>query len=211
MNEHNHDQEDFDKFYKNYLNNLHKAYKLSTYNELISYNRYLIDSIKMVVSGHIISILHNPYYLEVLSKLHKVTVSLLDGRIDIDNFIILLSDDDNGNISETLISFNIDIYQKDKLLLSSMVINTYNDCNELSFIDFRSDLLDNELKVTSNCNIEEILDNDFKFRKVAIYKNDLLAVLSDKLYEVLDPQEADSIITRPVFFFNLNREGDNNE
>ena len=203
------DPNELKDFFNRNLDNLHKAYKYTAYNDLVNYNKYLISSIKFILSGHIISILSNEYYLSVLSKIHTVTATLSNGRIDINDFIIILgSDEDEEIVDKSMFSFDMDIYMKEQIIFTSKVIVTYYDESGLSFIDFKSDLLDNEFSINNDYDIKYIINNIEKLRKVAMYKNDMLNLLSDKLYALLDPKEAENIIHRPVFIY---KEGEEDE
>ena len=201
-------QEDFDEFMNRYLDNLHKAYKISAYNEIISYNKNLIDNVKMIISGHIIAILHNPNYISLLSKFHKLSVTLINGKIDISDFIILLSNNDEDRIARSIVTFNIDIINKGTSIITSRVIITYDDDEEISLIYFKSDLLDDKFRIKFNYDLKDLIEKDKEYREAGMYKNKLLVDLIDILYDILDVEEAESLATRQVYCF---MKGDNDD
>ena len=194
--------EEFNRFTKRNLDNLHNAFKVNAYEELVSWNRYIISHIRYVVSGHIIAILLNNNYYSILKRLHKVTVTIKGGKFEIDNFYILLGVTDKKDIDQSIHVFSCDIYDGNKLILPLIVQIKYNDNSEVSILNIESELLFTNLYI-DNYNLEDLVDNDNMeiLRKEAIAKNDMLLCLANTLDKLINPDDTPELIDRLVLYY----------
>lgn len=203
------DNEEFEDFIRRNIDNLHNAFKVNAYEELIQWNRYIISHIRYIVSGHLIGILMNKNYYEILNKLHKVTVTIKGGRLEIDNFTVLLGVNDDNGIDQSIHVFSCDIYNGDKLILPMVVKIKYDDNSTASLLSIDSKLLYEKLYI-DNYNMEDLIDNDDmnKLRDEAIKKNDMLMCLANILDKLIDPGETPELMGRTVLYY---KGGANNE
>ena len=185
------------KFLKRNIDNLHVAFKLNYYEQLIDWNRYMISHIRYLVSGHLLGILSNKNYYRILYKYHQVSVTIPRGKIEIDNFTVLLGVDDDNVADQSIHVFSCDIYNEQDLIFPFIVKIKYDDPSEISLLAIDSDLLYKELYV-DNYKLED-LENIDKMRDEALSKNELLLTLADKLDELLDPDDVANIMSRTVY------------
>ena len=203
------DNEEFEDFIRRNIDNLHNAFKINAYEELVQWNRYIISHIRYIVSGHLIGILMNKNYYEILNKLHKVTVSIRGGRLEIDNFTVLLGVNDDKDVDQSIHVFSCDIYNGDKLILPMVVKIKYDDNSTASLLSIDSKLLYEKLYI-DDYRIEDLIDNDNmdKLREEAVKKNDMLMCLANVLDKLIDPTETPELMGRTVLYY---KGGANNE
>lgn len=196
------DNEEFEEFIKRNIDNLHNAFKVNCYEELVQYNRYIISHIRYSISGHLVGILMNKNYYHILNKLHKVSVTLKGGKIDIDNFTVLLGIDNDQILDQSVHIFNCDIYDNNKLVLPLVVKIKYDDKSTASILTINSELLYEKLYV-DDYKMEDLVDNDNmeKMRVEALNKNNKLISLSNIIDRLIDPQDTAELISRPVIYY----------
>lgn len=202
--------EEYNEFLKRNISSLPVAFFTAEYEKLIFYNRYLISNIQHLLTGHLISILMNGNYYNILSKLYNVTVTLKKGRIEISDFLIVIGPDKNEEKPEQSVHvFYTNIYYENSLLLNCIVEVVYSDITGFSGISIKSDTID-ELSI-DNYNEEDIVNNFVELHKIAIKKNKLLNKLIDLLEDLLDIDEASDIINRSVFLIKGDDEDEDKE
>ena len=206
---HDMDNEEFEDFIRRNIDNLHNAFKVNAYEELVQWNRYIISHIRYIVSGHLIGILMNKNYYEILNKLHQVTVTIKGGRLEIDNFVVLLGVNDDKDVDQSIHVFSCDIYNGDKLILPMLVKIKYDDNSTASILSIDSELLYEKLYI-DDYNIEDLIDNNDmnKLREEAVKKNDMLICLANLLDKLIDPDETPELMERTVLYY---KGGANNE
>jgi hypothetical protein len=194
--------EDFEDFIKRNIDNLHNAFKVNAYEELVQWNRYIISHIRYIVSGHLIAILMNKNYYYILNKLHQVTVTIKGGRFEINNFAVLLGVDDDKNLDQSIHVFTCDIYDGNKLILPFIAKIKYDDSSTASILSIESELLYEKLYI-DDYRLEDLIDNDnmTKLREEAVAKNDMLTCLANILDKLIDPSETPELIDRLVMYY----------
>ena len=200
---------DNEDFIRRNIDNLHNAFKVNAYEELVQWNRYIISHIRYIVSSYLIGILMNKNYYEILNKLHKVTVTIKGGRLEIDNFVVLLGVNDDKDVDQSIHVFSCDIYNDDKLILPMVVKIKYDDNSTASILSIESELLYEKLYI-DDYNLEDLIDNNnmTKLREEAVKKNDMLICLANILDKLIDPGEISELIDRTVLYY---KGGANNE
>ena len=211
---------DFEKsseFLARNIDNLNNSFSINHYEYLIACNRELITNIRSVLTGYIVPILSNTNYYYILSKLHRVSVTITDiCRIELDKFIIIFgvngnmySDEEEYELISAMHSFDIKIIDGNEDVFSGSVQIKYNDNNEVCICDISSKIID-ELFINKYKMSEFVKDKVYMIEK-AREKNEKLAILINRLYNLLPGDDIEELINRDVYLVSNESEDDDEE
>ena len=193
------------------IDKMYTALHINHYKQLIAYNRFIIENIIDTITGALLTILMNKYYYNILGSMHKATINMSNGRIEIDNFGLLIGADDNReNIEEIIYVFSCKFYRKELSIFSCDVKLQYDTNLEASILYIESELLD-DLDVTDYDNLKiKNSEEACSLMEKMVRHNDTLDTICFALEDLLKIDEIKNIIDRLVFIID-GEEGDKNE
>jgi hypothetical protein len=188
---------------KKSINKLYTSLNISHYDQLYAYNDFIIKDIKDIIIGTFITILSNEYYYNILGSMHKGSINLSKGRIDISNFNLLIgTDEDKEEIEELVYVFEANFYHKDLIIFTCDIRVLYAVDVEMTKIFINSDTLDDlNAKKFDNIKVKDY-DEASSIMKNVIEQNKSLDTISFALDNLLDIEEIKNILNRYVFIID---------
>lgn len=199
------DFEESSEFLARNMDNINNCFSINHYEYLIACNRELITNIRSVLTGYIVPILSNTNYYYILSKLHKVSVTITDiCRIELDKFIILFgvnsneySDEEEYKLVSAMHSFDIKVIDGIEDVFFGSVQIKYNDNSEVCICDISSEIIDDLF--VDRYKMSEFVKNKISMIEEARKKNDKLSIIINRLYNLLPGDDIEELINRNVY------------
>ena len=195
------------EFFGSMFTNLVTAYCINSYDDLIAYNRAVISSIKNNLTSHLLAILANENYINLLNQLHKITVSLPKGRDEIYDYITMIEAED-GNPITGIVTFKFDIYFEKQMIFTGNAALIYNGKKRYNKLNIDSELLNKKFFIDDKYNVKDFLINETEYRDKAINKNSMLDTLNSALVLLVEPEYIREIMNRNVFCYWEDDEND---